>query len=60
LMAIRVGRPRKKAMAAGTNVAAFAHVCPSHPRHRCREWGVRCIRMRTLLSARGVARRFRS
>jgi len=20
-------------------VAAFGHVCPSHPRHRCREWG---------------------
>ena len=31
VMAIRVGRPRKKAMAAGTNVAAFGHVCPSHP-----------------------------
>ena len=39
VMAIRVGRPRKKAMAAGTNVAAFGHVCPSHPRHHCREWG---------------------
>ena len=39
VMAIRVGRPRKKAMAAGTNVAAFGHVCPSHPSHRCREWG---------------------